>query len=147
MTPVPDLDILSELESAVLTQDDSSPAENPALRKRLRRLRPILDAQPEGVQGPRLTFALGRTVCTVPIEKQITVGRKGEDLDLAIPNPKLSRRHFLLRRTEEGCVLEDLDSHNGTEVNDVTTDTCVLVPGDSIRAGDLEFFYLEDQGD
>jgi len=144
MTNVPDLDTLSELESAILALDTSSPEKNPALRERLRKLRPILAAQPEGLHGPRLTFALGRTVCTVPIDKRITVGRKGEELDLAIPNPKLSRRHFLLRVTEEGCVFEDLDSHNGTEVNEAATDTCVLVSGDSIRAGDVEFFYLAD---
>lgn len=41
------------------------------------------------------------------------------DCDLVVPDAKVSSRHCLLTETEDGFVLEDLGSTNGTFVNDV----------------------------
>lgn len=51
------------------------------------------------------------------VDKAVTtVGRRKEN-DLVIPDPSISRYHARIERGEEGYLLEDLGSTNGTVVN------------------------------
>ena len=66
---------------------------------------------------------------------EMVVGRDSK-CDIPVQDGSLSRRHFALRRSAEGAVtLEDLESHNGTFVNDVPVRATVLAHQDRIQAG------------
>jgi DNA-binding response OmpR family regulator len=49
-------------------------------------------------------------------QDKILIGR-GIDCDIVIPDRQVSRHHAIIRRTEEGYILEDLGSKNGTHLN------------------------------
>jgi hypothetical protein len=64
---------------------------------------------------PKLTLLLGRRTMQVYDFKQesIIIGRE-EGVDVLIDNPSISRRHAEIRLEEQGWVVEDLGSSNGT---------------------------------
>jgi hypothetical protein len=65
----------------------------------------------------------------------ITVGRASTN-DLVLGDPVLSRQHAVIRRQDEGWIIADLGSTNGTFVNDVRLGgPRRLQPGDRIRLG------------
>jgi ABC-type multidrug transport system ATPase subunit/pSer/pThr/pTyr-binding forkhead associated (FHA) protein len=66
---------------------------------------------------------------------EIIIGRD-PGVDLTISSPAVSRRHAKLTREDDGFVLEDLGSSNGTFVNDQKlSGRHRLRPGDQIRLG------------
>ena len=94
-----------------------------ALLDRLERLRPVrvptvhLPPPPEG-SGPW------------------TIGRS-DACRLVIDNGTVSRRHAVVKRTEEGLEVRDLGSLNGTWVNGWRVERAVLRPGDTLRIGEV----------
>ncbi len=65
------------------------------------------------------------------------VGRSA-DCTLQIAHPAISREHAMIRLEEgTGWVVEDLDSSQGTFVNDFRTRKAVLLDGDKIRVGPI----------
>lgn len=64
---------------------------------------------------PKLTLLLGRRTMQVYDFKQpsIIIGRE-DGADVLIDNPSVSRRHAEIRLGDEGWVVEDLGSSNGT---------------------------------
>lgn len=58
--------------------------------------------------------------------------------DLVVKDPTVSRIHAEIRMESERALLKDLDSTNGTFVNDVRTHTEFVAPGDRIRLGSAE---------
>lgn len=67
------------------------------------------------------------------IRETLTLGR-GDDCDIIIPDRKISRHHARLSPDEEGIMLEDLESKNGTHHNgEVVKDPVRLHDGDSIQ--------------
>jgi len=64
---------------------------------------------------PKLTLLLGRRTMQAYDFKQpsIVVGRD-DGADVLIDNPSVSRRHAEIRLTDDGWVVEDLGSSNGT---------------------------------
>ena len=64
---------------------------------------------------PKLTLLLGRRTMQVYDFKQpsIVIGRE-EGVDVLIDNPSVSRRHAEIRLGDNGWVVEDLGSSNGT---------------------------------
>jgi diguanylate cyclase (GGDEF)-like protein len=90
-------------------------------------------------------------VCIHPAERlgkvfkleagEVLVGRD-PDCQLELTDDSVSRRHALLRGTEEGFVVIDLGSTNGTYVNDTRIDMVALQPGDRLRFGNQIFKYL-----
>jgi pSer/pThr/pTyr-binding forkhead associated (FHA) protein len=69
-----------------------------------------------------------------PVQAGTTVGRAGADV--ALTDPEVSRRHAVFHQVDAGLGVEDLDSRNGTYVNDqpikgITT----LSDGDVVRFG------------
>jgi hypothetical protein len=77
-------------------------------------------------------------------ETPFTIGRQEEN-NYTFQDPRLSRRHCVIRRQEGEFLIEDLDSKNGTIVNGVETDQNVLQDGDRIEVGNLDIrFQLTD---
>jgi pSer/pThr/pTyr-binding forkhead associated (FHA) protein len=66
----------------------------------------------------------------------ITIGRDPE-CDLFFADKKLSRKHARVERHGESFRLIDLESRNGTWVNDERVEARDLAPGDEIRLGGL----------
>ena len=62
----------------------------------------------------------------------ILIGRL-ENCDLTLDHPEVSRRHAMVRQVGETYIIEDLDSSNGTFVNDQAIKRAELHEGDLIR--------------
>lgn len=70
----------------------------------------------------------------------------GRDLaaDIPIAETAISRKHTEFKATDEGIVVLDLGSTNGTYVNDVKISKKVLQDGDLIRAGNTILKFLKE---
>ena len=63
-----------------------------------------------------------------------TIGRA--DCDVELSDPDVSRRHAVVRRVDGGLALEDLDSTNGTFVNETRiSGIAEIAVGDRVRFG------------
>lgn len=83
----------------------------------------------------RLIVCEGTHTRTVPIDPlPFTIGRL-EDRHLSLPNPQVSREHAVIHCDEEGFLLEDLGSSQGTLVNGVRAERTRLKPDDRIQLG------------
>lgn len=66
---------------------------------------------------------------------------------LRIRNAAVSRRHAVIEKEGDRFVIADLDSRNGTFVNDVPVKRCELHHGDRVQIGESQFFFLLEEGD
>jgi hypothetical protein len=76
------------------------------------------------------------------VKDAYTIGR-AEDCDIRIDSGKISRYHARLIRTATGWDVLDLDSQNGTYVNDVPVTRHVLMVGDRLQFNGSEVALLE----
>jgi pSer/pThr/pTyr-binding forkhead associated (FHA) protein len=87
---------------------------------------------------------------SLPEGKAIVLGRN-RDVDLPLNDPKLSRRHCQITATENGCIITDLSSTNGTFVNGNRLEAekqLELIEFDRIVLGDTEIeLYLSEPGE
>jgi two-component system response regulator AtoC len=97
----------------------------------------VADAIPAGY---RLRFVgpAGVVVVDVPRSGELVVGR-GDDADVRLDAPSISRRHarFIVG---EALLVEDLQSANGTRVRDRAVapgERCDVAPGDAVTLGDV----------
>ena len=105
-----------------------------------------------GIKGAHLTVSGGIwDGTTILLTGRLIVLGRHWDNDVVIKDPTVSRRHALIMETRRGFVLRDLDSANGTFVNDVNIGAVehVLRSGSRIRLGAIEvtlFFTPEVAG-
>jgi hypothetical protein len=79
--------------------------------------------------GSGTSFSIGRT----------------QDCDLRIADLSVSRRHAQLDRSEDGWLLSDLGSHNGTRVNGwLVREPVPVRPGDVLQFGSAVFVLQAD---
>jgi hypothetical protein len=64
----------------------------------------------------------------------VTIGRQPDNL-LPIDNPAVSGHHAKIYRQDENYVVEDMESFNGTYLNDRHVDRAVLKDGDVVLVG------------
>lgn len=85
----------------------------------------------------------GQPERTVPIDGDTFVVGRSAHADLSLPDlPYVSARHFAVGRTPQGVVVVDLDSSNGTRLNNRGLTANVPTPlhnGDIIRIGEERF--------
>lgn len=72
----------------------------------------------------------------------LTVGR-GDDVNITVDDENMSRRHFEIVEKDGGYVVRDLQSRNGTFVNNQKVTESPLGIGDTIRAGATSFVLVE----
>jgi hypothetical protein len=72
--------------------------------------------------------------------ERVTLGRDPDCADIAIMDPALSRRHCILSRKGGTIRIEDLDSTNGTFVNERRTASAEITPQDTVRIGATKMF-------
>jgi diguanylate cyclase (GGDEF)-like protein len=98
-------------------------------------------------EKPYLIVISGSQVgAMVKLKEGMTIGR-GRQADFQTVDEGISRLHCRLRQTPVGVVIEDLDSRNGTFVNDEKIGTIILKDGDKIRIGTttiLKFSYADE---
>ena len=70
----------------------------------------------------------------IGIDGEITIGRNPENV-VQLDDIQVSRRHAMIERTPEGCLLKDLGSGNGTFIGNRRILEHILVDGEVIRAG------------
>mgnify|MGYP003976046057 FL=1 len=78
------------------------------------------------------------------VNREITIGRVDE-ADVSIPTNSISRMHARIFPHNEEFVIEDLDSTNGTYVNGVRINRCVLRHNDLIRIGDATILFSQQK--
>jgi diguanylate cyclase (GGDEF)-like protein len=71
----------------------------------------------------------------------VVIGR-GNDCDIRINDHSVSRRHARVQPGADGYYAVDLQSTNGTFVNDVPASICKLKDGDYLRVGNCIYRYL-----
>jgi FHA domain len=77
-------------------------------------------------------------------ETPLTIGRDPE-CDLFFADKKLSRKHARVEPFGMGFRLVDLESRNGSWVNDIRVEERDLAPGDEIRLGGLRMHIEEER--
>lgn len=83
----------------------------------------------------RLIVNDGSSSRNVELVEAITVAGRSADNKIHIDDRQASRRHFQIEKTEFGFKLVDLESRNGTKVNDKVVNQALLRPGDRITIG------------
>lgn len=63
------------------------------------------------------------------------------DNEICVPTPSISRKHAVIALTPDGYVLTDLESGNGTFVNEQRIKMSKLKDGDRIRLGNRDFVF------
>ena len=97
---------------------------------------------------PRLSAISGKLkggLFTISIDAFV-IGREAA-ANLCIADASVSRRHSLIEKKSEGYTITDLESLNGTFVNDVPVRTRKLEHGDRVRIGESQFLFLLQDGD
>jgi hypothetical protein len=78
---------------------------------------------------------------------RFTIGRT-RDCDLCLTDLSVSRTHALLVRREDGWVLSDLGSHNGTRLNGwLIREPVPVRAGDRVEFGSMAFIITEPSAD
>ncbi len=81
-----------------------------------------------------------------PLEEDEVIIGRGEENDIVLNIAEISRTHSVLTRGEEGYIIKDLDSTNGTFVDKKKVgEKYLLKPDDTIMLGDA--IYLTYQAD
>ena len=98
--------------------------------------------------NPRLTAISGRLKGSVfGIEGlPVVIGRE-TTATLCIADASVSHRHSQIEKEDEHFVITDLESLNGTFVNDVPVKHRKLQHGDRVRIGDSQFIFLMHDAD
>src|ERR1700752_3866230 len=79
-------------------------------------------------------------------EDALIIGRE-TNANLCLADASVSRRHSKIEKQDEGFVITDLESLNGTFVNDAPVRSRVLEHGDRVRIGDSQFVFLTQDGE
>ena len=74
-------------------------------------------------------------------EKPLVLGR-GEDCEIRISDHSVSRRHARIESSGEGFYAIDLQSTNGTFINDMPSAMATLKDGDYLRIGNCIYRFL-----
>lgn len=87
------------------------------------------------IYGPHLgrKYDLFDLICTIGRDPANTI---------VLDSDSVSRRHAVIEVCESGRVLRDLDSTNGTYLNDIQIRSAILANGDQIKVGDTILKYL-----
>jgi len=74
--------------------------------------------------------------------RAITIGRHRDNV-VPIDDDRASRFHCVIESVPEGFRVRDLDSRNGTKVNEASIQTVVLRSGDFVRIGKTRFRFVD----
>ena len=108
--------------------------------------RPAPEPQPRQApaRSARLILESGLGKVEYPLDSPVvTIGRSRSN-DLSLDDARVSRHHARVVRDARGYLLEDLNSRNGTRVDErAVRDSCVLEDGAVVQIGDSIFRFVE----
>lgn len=78
--------------------------------------------------------------------EQIFIGREATN-QIALNDSSISRRHCLIERRDNQFFISDLQSLNGTFVNEKAAENLLLQTNDRIRIGDFTFVFFSKNND
>src|SRR5262245_30060392 len=90
-----------------------------------------------GVAGP-----LEGALFALP-EGEVSIGRDSSN-QLYAGDGSLSRKHCVVRRTGAACIVQDLQSRNGTRVNGIPVEERELAHGDHLSVGSSVLMFLSE---
>jgi transcriptional regulator with PAS, ATPase and Fis domain len=96
---------------------------------------PSLEVRATAPNRPAGTGGTPTSDIVVPLGMDPLVVGTSPECDLVIDDTHVSRRHCELRLEEGGVALRDLESKNGTFVNNVRVREVILTPGMAVRVG------------
>ena len=106
-----------------------------------------VDDRPSGNAGKKLRLAGADGSEIIVNKKSFLLGRNSDAVDGVIAgNRRVGRVHCRLDHSEEGYLVTDLDSLNGTFVNEARLSPGVghpLVSGDELRIADVKYKVTE----
>ena len=79
----------------------------------------------------------------IPLTGKLFIGRTKADINTN--DPKVSRHHASIEEKADGYHFTDLNSTNGSFINDQPVQTKILAPGDIIRVGDTMLSVTEGE--
>lgn len=87
---------------------------------------------------------------SIPLEpgKKLTIGRNGHGAEIEVDGRRVSREHAQIERRSEGVFIIDLESANGTKVNEKRLQPNVwssLKPGDMVNIASLTFYLSTEK--
>ncbi|MCX7712445.1 MAG: FHA domain-containing protein [Chthoniobacterales bacterium] len=77
-------------------------------------------------------------------EEKTTIGRLADN-DIQIEDSSVSSHHAEILMSGSSVLLRDLNSTNGTTVNDNPISECILSDGDKIRFGNVSVIFSSDE--
>ncbi len=95
---------------------------------------------------PALTLKFKDTVINkyqVDNKKPLHIGRRRSN-DIVIENLAVSGEHAKVEPSQEGFVITDLQSKNGTYVNNKPITNCLLKNGDVIKIGMHTLIFIKE---
>lgn len=91
---------------------------------------------------PILTFIYKNKSKDFPVNKPvINVGRDKVSNHICVPNQSFSRKHFMIKFSNNQYKIIDQKSLNGTKLNGVKIKESIIKPGDVIEIGDVKFYF------
>ena len=76
-------------------------------------------------------------------DRPVVVGR-ADGVDIQLLDSRVSRRHSVIRQSVAGYMIQDLNTKNGTFVNQETIEKSLLFHGDTIVVGGYSLHFLEE---
>jgi hypothetical protein len=98
----------------------------------------------KGVTVSRLVLVEGGRETSFPLSRDTCTLGRHKNNDIVITDPKVSSFHARIDRTEDGFVLVDLKSRNGSYVNGHRIESALLQTGDEVRLGAARLAYKVD---
>lgn len=83
----------------------------------------------------RILIREGGAERTVDLLDPVTTFGRAPENKVVLQDKELSRRHFQIEKTDQGYKLVDLESRNGTRVNDRIVNQSLLNSGDLVQVG------------
>lgn len=92
----------------------------------------------------RLIVQTGQNIGQEYVLQDSTVLGRSSSNPICVDDHSASREHCKITKEADGYCLVDLESHNGTRVNEVKTRRRKLLSGDVIRIGKIKFLFESD---
>jgi pSer/pThr/pTyr-binding forkhead associated (FHA) protein len=82
-----------------------------------------------------------KTQAGFPITRKFMIVGRGVEADITINEPTVSKKHAQLTSFDSGFLLKDLDSSNGTFINNQRIQEAYLGDGDLVTFGEAKFIF------
>ena len=92
----------------------------------------------------QITTHNGQTYNVPLVKERMTIGRTNDN-DIILPDPRVSSLHAEIIRKEDRFVLNDLESRNGTRINEQFIQSIDLKDEDEIRIGGNRLAFMTEE--